>query len=411
MRKLFVIFIFILPVNIFAQIYTAPNFFTPYIDSAPSITSRSAVLIDAHTGTLLFSKNPDDEIPPASLTKLMTMHLLMNAIDEGRASYDELVPITVESWAQSQPPRSSLMFLEPGQTVTLREIMLGLCISSGNDAAVAAALRLAPTMKDFAEMMTQEARSMGLSVTRFTESSGISGLNMTTAYEYAIFVRNYVKLHPHSLKEFHSVLSFTFPLAANMPPARRYNMVTYTQENQNSLLRTFPGVDGLKTGYIIESGYNIALTALRNDTRFILIILGAPNVTAGPRIRAEDGTNLLNWAFDNFKTVRPDKSRAREICVDAAQLWKGKANTVSLELINEIDFTAPVNRAESLKYEVVIPGYLTAPLPKGYAAGYLLISDEEGELFRTPLVTAAAYEKGNFFKRLWHSIVLFFKKL
>jgi len=410
-KKIFnFLLIFFIPAWISAQILPAPELLLPYLKDAPGIGSRSAVLIDAHTGTLLFSKNPDDEIPPASLTKLMTMRLLMKAIDEGRASYDELIPITVESWAQSQPPRSSLMFLEPGQTVTLREIMLGLSVSSGNDAAVAAALHLAPSMEIFAGMMTDEARRMGLHVTRFTEASGISSENITTAAEYALFVRQYIQLHPRSLKDFHSVSSFTFPLADNMPPARRARFVTYTQYNQNVLLRTFPGVDGLKTGFIYESGYNIALTALRDETRFILVILGAPNIPAGPSIRTEDGANLLAWAFENFKTVRPDIARINEICVDAAQLWKGKANTVNLKLTQEVDFTAPAKRASLLNYEIEIPEKLIAPLPQEYHAGYLVISDDEGELFRAPLVTAAAYEKGNFFKRLWHSIVLLFKK-
>jgi D-alanyl-D-alanine carboxypeptidase (penicillin-binding protein 5/6) len=197
-----------------------------------------------------------------------------------------------------------------------------------------------------------------------------------------------------------------------MPASRRPNFVTYTQQNQNSLLRTFPGVDGLKTGYIIESGYNIALTANRDDTRFILIILGAPNNSSGTRIRAEDGTNLLNWAFENFKTVRPDVNYINSICSKAAQLWKGKENFAGLKLNADqtLDFTSPAKRALSLNYEIVIPEKLIAPLPAGFEAGYLVISDDEGELLRAPLTTAAAYERGNFFKRLWHSIVLFFKK-
>ena len=411
---IYLVLIFFFPAYLCAQIFPAPQLLAPYMDSAPEIVSRSAVLIDAHTGTLLFSKNPDEEIPPASLTKIMTMHLLMKAIEEGRASYDELIPITVESWARSQPPRSSLMFLEPGQAVTLREIMLGLAVSSGNDAAVAAALRLAPSMEAFAGMMTEEAHRMGLTVTRFTEASGISEENMTTAYEYTLFSRKYLQLHPHSLKDFHSVVTFTFPLAENMPDnmpaARKERFVTYTQYNQNALLITFPGVDGLKTGFIFESGYNIALTANRDDTRFILVILGAPNISGGARIRNEDGTNLLSWAFENFKTVRPDAARIEEICADSVKLWKGKANTVDLKLTQEVDFTAPAGRAKELKYEVEIPDNLIAPLPAGYQAGYLVISDDEGELFRAPLVTAAACEKGNFFKRLWHSIVLLFRK-
>jgi D-alanyl-D-alanine carboxypeptidase (penicillin-binding protein 5/6) len=340
----------------------------------------------------------------------MTMHLLMKAVNEGRASYDELIPITIESWAQSQPHRSSLMFLEPGQTVTLREILLGLAVSSGNDAAVAAALHLAPSMLVFSEMMTNEARNMGLNVTRFTESSGISPLNRTTAAEFAHFCRLYIQKHPNSLKDFHSVQTFAYPLAVNVLERNRLNPRTISQNNSNSLLRTLPGVDGLKTGFIYESGHNIALTAERDQTRFILVLLGAPSGRAGSRIRAEDSTRLLTWAFENFKTVRPIIPQEKEEELFTVPLWMGKENNVKLKLTQPLNFTSHVNRSESIKYEVVIQEHLIAPLPAGHKAGYLYITDEYGELSRKPLVTEYASERGNFFKRIWHWIILLFKR-
>jgi D-alanyl-D-alanine carboxypeptidase (penicillin-binding protein 5/6) len=326
----------------------------------------------------------------------------MKEIEEGRASYDELVPITVESWAQRQPPRSSLMWLEPRHIVTLREIMLGLSVASGNDAAVAAALRLAPTMEDFAHQMTMEARRMGLYITRFVESSGISEYNMTTAEEFASFCRQYITLHPHSLKDFHSVEVFFFFTADNVPAAYRNYPRTFTHYNRNSLLSTFPGTDGLKTGYIDEAGHNIALTAERNKTRFISVSLGAEST----RMRDLDGYRLLSWAFENFKTVRPVIDG-----IEKQPLWKGRANTVELILADSVDFTSPVNRANSLSFETFIPQPLIAPLSAGAFAGYYIISDEYGELHRVPLITAYNNERGNIFKRIWHSIRLFFKKL
>ena len=369
------------------------------------IEARAAVLIDANTGTILYAKNPDDIIPPASLVKLMTMHIAMREIQEGRASYDEIIPITVESWAQSQPRNSSLMFLEPGQTVTLREILLGLAVASGNDAAVAVALRFAPSMRDFANLMTREARRMGLNVTRFVESSGISGTNITTAAEFASFCRQYVQMHPHSMEEFHSVQEFAYPLEINVLPRHSSRPRTITQDNRNSLLKTFPGVDGLKTGFIIESGFNIALTAQRDGTRFILVLLGGPSGRRGAIIRAGDSALLLNWAFDNFKTVHPNIEE-----IENVRLWKGKANNAVLRLLESPDFTAPVARAQNLYYEVFIPNQLIAPIPKDFPVGYLSISDDYGELSRTPLVTVEAYERGNAFKRFFHSIALLFKK-
>jgi D-alanyl-D-alanine carboxypeptidase (penicillin-binding protein 5/6) len=398
-----------------AQYFYTPHLLVPYTENVPGVVSRAAVLIDAQTGALLYSKNANEEIPPASLTKLMTMHLLMNEINVGRACYDELIPITVESWSQRQPPRSSLMFLEPGQRVTLREILLGLAVSSGNDASVAAALRLAPNMEIFAGMMTAEARRMGLNITRFAEASGYSSFNMTTAEEFAFFCYQYIRLYPDSMRYFHSVTEFSYPIETNLPEARRNNLHTITQHNRNRMLYTFSGVDGIKTGFIPESGYNIALTAERGNTRFILVVLGAPSQRGGDRIRIADSERILSWAFDNFKTVHINISQ-----IDNEPLWKGKEKSVQLVICYEqsaknngqiVVFTSPENRADTLYYETVITRALIAPLPKDYHVGYFVISDEIGELHRLPLLTTKAYEKGNIFKRIWHSILLFFKNI
>ena len=385
--------------------YSAPPLLAPYLATAPEIVSRAAVLIDAETGTALYLKNPDEEISPASLTKLMTMHLVMTEAANGRVSLDEIIPIGTESWAQNQPVRSSLMFLAPGQIVSLREIMLGLAVSSGNDAAVAAALRLAPTVRDFAAMMTLEARRMGLAKTRFTEPSGISEHNMTTAAEFTAFCREYLLRHPQSLAEFHSVETFAYPKAHNVPETFRGHPNTIVQANRNALLKTFPGVDGLKTGYIDEAGYNIALTAERNGSRFIAVILGAPASPGGDRLRDEDGRRLLSWAFENFKTVRPSIGP-----LEPARLWKGKSNKVELRLAEEADFTAPFDRDAFLRFSVETADPLIAPLPAHYPAGWLVLFDEKGEVNRVRILTATAYEQGNIFKRLWDSIRLLFRK-
>jgi len=400
-------FVICLPINISAQYFSTPELLVPLVENAPNIVSRAAVMVDAETGALLYFKNGDDEIPPASLTKLMTMYLVMNEIREGRASYDEIIPITEESWAQRQPLQSSLMFLEPGQIVTLREILLGLAVASGNDAAVAAAFRVTPDMDEFAKLMTMQARRMGLKVTRFAESSGYSSQNMTTANEFAFFCYQYIKLNPDSMKNFHSILEFSYPLEKNVRERRKDSFSTITQTNRNTLLGKFEGVDGLKTGFIPESGYNIALTAKRDQTRFILVLLGAPSQRGGSRIREEDGFRLLSWAFENFKTVS-----AKTIELDDVQLWKGKEKSVKLALNSEkLIFTSPLDRADELYYETVIDGTLVAPLAKDHPVGCLVISDQFGELHRERLVTAASYEKGNILKNIWHSVVLLFKKI
>ena len=388
-----------LPFVLFAQYFITPPLLVPFMSSAPEIESRAAVMIDMATGALLYSKNPRMEIPPASLTKLMTMHIVLNEVEAGRISLDDIVELTRESWAQSQPRGSSLMFLAPGQIVTLREIMLGMAVPSGNDAAVAAALHIASSVSEFIGMMNAEARRMGLYTTRFSDTSGVSRRNITTAVEYAYFARQYITLHPYTLNDFHSVTVFSYPLAENVAPQFQARPGTITQTNRNNLLYNFPGVDGLKTGYIPASGNNLALTAQRGDTRFILILLGAPSV----QVRDVDCTNLLEWAFANFKTVRPHVQE-----IEDARLWKGKENTVQLKVEAPLDFTSPVYRSNNLFYDIVIFDPLIAPLPEGFHAGDLIISDLFGEVNRVPIITAVEYQRGNIFKRIWHSIVLLF---
>jgi len=383
--------------------FSIPHILASALETAPEIGSQAAVMIDAETGTVLYAKNAFDEIPPASLAKLMTMHLVLNETKEGRVKLDDVVPLSPESWAVNQPPRSSLMFLARGQIVTLREIMLGLAVSSGNDAAVAAALYIAPSVDDFARMMTREARRMGLVKTRFVEPSGISENNMTTAAEFAAFCMEYLRLHPYSLSEFHSVPEFAFPKTENLGEAFRNRPGTIVQQNRNSLLGVFPGVDGLKTGYIDEAGFNIAITAQRKGTRFIAVILGAPAGPGGARIRDRDAERLLSWGFGNFKTVRPEIPP-----LEPVKLWKGRDKQVSLRLAESPAFTAPLDRAASLRYQLRINGPLIAPLPASYPVGRLILADDEGELYRIQLVTAREYQQGNIFKRIWDSIRLLF---
>jgi D-alanyl-D-alanine carboxypeptidase (penicillin-binding protein 5/6) len=253
--------------------------------------------------------------------------------------------------------------------------------------------------------MTMEARRLGLARTRFTEPAGISEDNMTSAGEFAFFCREYLRQHPQSLTEYHSVREFAYPKAANVAEAFRSDPKTIVQENRNNLLKTFPGVDGLKTGYIDEAGYNIALTAERNDTRFIAVLLGAPARPGGDRIRDRDGEHLLSWAFANFKTVYPAVQAP-----EPARLWKGKDKRVILRLAEAPIFTAPFERAVSLQYTGEINHPLIAPLPAHYPVGAMVISDEEGELHRVPLLTVQAYEQGNIFRRMWDSIRLLFRK-
>jgi D-alanyl-D-alanine carboxypeptidase (penicillin-binding protein 5/6) len=372
----------------------------------PEIRSQAAVLMDATTGTFLYVKNGDEEIPPASLAKLMTIHIALNEVAQGRAALDEVVDLPRESWAVNQPPRSSLMDLAPGQIVTLRDLLLGLAIFSGNDAAVAVALRFAPSVAAFAEQMNAEAQSMGLLKTHFVEPSGVSEDNRTTAVEFALFCREYLTLHPETLEDYHSVREFAFPRAENLPERYRSAPRTRVQYNHNTFLRAFPGTDGLKTGYIDESGHNIAITTEREGTRFIAVILGAPAIYRGDRIRDEDGMKLLTWGFEQYHTLRPTLDTLAPV-----RVWKGKENLVEIIPAEALPFTALRDRGANMRWEMELPEPLLAPLSEGLFVGTLVLYDELGELRRIPLITTQDIEKGGFFKRLWDTLVLFFQSL
>jgi D-alanyl-D-alanine carboxypeptidase (penicillin-binding protein 5/6) len=367
--------------------------------------SQSAVVMDAATGTVVFSKNPDDEIPPASLTKLMTLHLAFKEIAEGRASLDEIITPGRESWGVNQPPLSSLMRLAQGHRLTLRELFLGMAIFSGNDAATATALRFAPTVSDFAEMMSAEAAALGLGKTRFVDASGYSEEKLTTAREFTEFCRIYVKTHPESLRDFHSVREFAYPKPENLPEPYRERPGTILQSNRNMLLGKVEGVDGLKTGFIFESGYNLALTAERNGTRFVAVILGAPGGWGGDRIRDEDGEKLINWAFEHYKTIRPETGP-----LEPFRIWKGKEDYVDVIEDAPNDFTALTERGENLSWIIERQEPLVAPIPAGSQVGTLILHDSLGELRRVPLITAAETGSGGFFKRMFDTIRLFFYK-
>ncbi|MDR2051977.1 MAG: D-alanyl-D-alanine carboxypeptidase [Treponema sp.] len=410
-----VFFLLLLPPELSSQQSPAAgDAITAAAENAPALGSRAAALTDAETGALLYAKNPDEPIPPASLTKLMTIHVALKAAAAENASLDETVELPRQSWAINQPPRSSLMFLAAGQRVTIRELVMGLAVPSGNDAAIAIALRFAPSAEAFAGLMNGEARSLGLEKTRFVEPSGISEYNFTTAREFALFCREYVRLHPETLVEFHSAPEFAYPKAENVAGQYRANPGTIVQRNHNRLLDGGPsgrknanaveGVDGLKTGYIDEAGYNIALTAARQGTRLIAVILGAPANYRGERIRDEDGRNLLNWGFANFRTLRPVLPEQEPL-----RVWKGKTNYVNCVPGEPLNFTAAADRGAGLRWTREYAEPLSAPLPVGSRVGALVLWDSFGELRRIPLVTTENVEQGGFFKRFLDSARLFFR--
>ncbi len=374
------------------------------LSGPPVLDARAAILVEALTGAVLYENGADRRIPPASLTKLMTLHLALRDIEEGRLDPSRIVEPGPDAWAQNMPPRSSVMFLGPNQRLSVEQLLTGLVVDSGNDAAVEIADLVAGSVPAFVGMMNGEAERLGYHAMHFVEPAGISAANVITAREYADFARRFVFLHPGALKELFSVREFTYPLPENLTSGSREKAVS--QLNRNVLLGKYEGVDGLKTGYIDESGYNMAVTAERAGMRLISVILGVPDIGAvsGAVLRATETAALLDYGFGTFTTVRP----AYDPPVPA-RVWKGKARTVALSASPEPTVAVRKDQSASLRADVIQILDVEAPVRAGEALGTVVVTLEGREIARFPLRAAAAVERGGVIRRALDSIALFLR--
>jgi D-alanyl-D-alanine carboxypeptidase (penicillin-binding protein 5/6) len=375
---------------------------------APAVGAKAVVVIDEATGSLLYAKNPDLVIPPASLTKLITLHIVYQEIEAGRLSEDELVTIDKRDCSPYIPYGSTLMYLRPGMRVSIIDLMRGAAVVSGNDAAFALARRISGSNEAFAGRMNQAVKALGLTDMYFVEPSGLSEKNQVTARSYAAFCRLYMRLHPQAITELHSLHYIEFPrpehATEDYHPSGR--MIQY---NKNNLVLKYPGCDGLKTGYIIESGYNLAATAKRGDTRFIIVTLGgtgAGSASGGAGQRSHDGGALLDWAFSSFVTIHPSLGD-----IPQPRAWYGATKRLRLKNTDDLAVTLPRSIADSVQARVDVPAALDAPIAKDANVGEVVYSVQGNVLRRVDLVAAEAMPKGNAFIIVRDAFEKFFTRL
>lgn len=379
----------------------------PVTPASLPVHSGAAILIDTASGHVLYEKNADEVIPPASMTKLVVMYVVFQEIASGRISLDDVVPLSPESWAVNAPPGSSLMFLGEGQTVTLRELLLGLAVASGNDAAVAVASYVSGDVESFVQRMNREMELLGLEKTRFVEPSGYSELNLTTPREFAAFARTYINRYPEALADFHSQPSISYPQEHNLAGWQQDGdrEKPIFQQSTNKLLGVLPGCDGLKTGFIFESGYNLSLTAKRGETRFLSVTMRGPGSGSaeGNRYRVMDGTTLMEWAFSCFAT-----HFKAEVEPVAVAVLGGRKNSVALAPSRITPLTVPallqgqepLASAAAVTSRIVLPGHLEAPVQAGDVMGKISYAVGEVVLEEVPLVAMESVPGGNGLKRL-----------
>ena len=383
-------------------------------DLGIDVGADSAILIDVSNGCVIWEKNADKVIPPASMTKLFAMYVVEKEVAAGRLHYDDIIPLPPECWACNMPPHSSLMFLGEGQVVTLEELLLGLSICSGNDAAYALAYAVCGSMEEFVNRMNEVAWQAGLSHTHFVESSGYSEENLTTSRDMAAFCRLYIMEHPDSLRRFHSVPSFTYPKERNMAPGDRYGSQDWsnglprhitmgiTQENTNPLLGKLAGCDGLKTGYIDESGYNLALTVARDGTRFLSVTMGGKGRDSreGQQGRINDGTAIMETAFGIFRDY--DLSDLTQTYF--IKVYGSKTKAINLLPAVELEplcvpFVTGTSIAENLqnvKVTITMPDYLQGEINQGAEYGQIKITLGDYILQTIPLIADRSTQKAGF---------------
>jgi D-alanyl-D-alanine carboxypeptidase (penicillin-binding protein 5/6) len=373
------------------------------LPAPPTLSARSSILIEATTGAVLFENRADDPIPPASLTKLMTLHIALQRIDEGQLDPSELVVPPSDAWARNMPPRSSVMFLGPGQKLSIGQLLKGLVVDSGNDAAVALADVIAGSVPAFARLMNDEASRMGYRVMRFVEPAGLSSANVVTAREYVDFCRRFVALHPQALQTLFSLRELTYPLEENLTGDNHEKPVT--QKSTNVLLGRYEGVDGLKTGHIDESGYNFAATARRGGMRLISVILGVPDQgpVGGLAMRAIESEKLLDYGFSNFTLIAPPYTPPSLV-----RVWKGNARTVSIAPAAAPSVVVPRGQEGRVGVVVEQQREVVAPIAPGQVLGHLIVRLGNVELVRFPLQAAIGVEKGGLLRRALDSVILLF---
>ncbi|MBT2656465.1 D-alanyl-D-alanine carboxypeptidase [Bacillus sp. ISL-18] len=334
---------------------------------------KSAILIERDTGTVLYEKNSNQELPPASMTKIMTMLLIMEAIDEGKLSWNEKV--RASEYAASMG--GSQIFLEPGEAMTTKEMLRGIAIGSGNDASVAMAERIAGSEDAFVDMMNAKAKELGLKHTFFKNTTGlpVSG-HYSTAADMAIMAKELLK--------YEDITKFTGMYEAYL---RENTDKKFWLVNTNKLVRFYPGVDGLKTGFTAEAKYCLTATAQKDGMRVIAVVFGAPT----SKERNAQVTKLLNYAFAQYQT-HPMFKRSQTIGL--VKVSKGKEKKVEAVTSEPISIlTKKGEKTQDVKQKVILQKNLKAPITKGDQVGTIKLTKNGKVILESPLVASKSVKE------------------
>lgn len=350
------------------------------------IKSAAALLVDARTGQILYEKNAHEKRPIASVTKLMTLLLAFEAIEAGKLSLEDKVTASERAYRMG----GTTIFLEIGEEMSAKDILTGIAVGSGNDASVAIAEHLAGSVEKFVEQMNTRAQQLGMKNTHFANPHGLDDPNnYSTAYDLGILAQQATR-HP-GLLELTSIY-LTYLRGGKTMLA-----------NFNKLVRFYNGADGLKTGHTDKAGYCLVATAKRDDSRFIAVLLGAPDA----KTRQSEATALLNYAFANYETVPIIKEGK---LVTEMTVIRGEKDTVPIVAGKDLALTLPKGEKFQLQQNLNLPEKVNAPLAKGEKVGELVVTKGGKEIGRVDLVSGEEVKATNLFVTIWRIFLDFWRR-
>jgi D-alanyl-D-alanine carboxypeptidase (penicillin-binding protein 5/6) len=358
---------------------------------APTIAAKSWMLVDATSGQVIATQEPQLRIEPASLTKIMTAYVTFAALRDKKITLDQMITVSQRAWKVDAS--SSKMFIDPATPVSVNDLLHGLMIQSGNDAAVALAEAVAGDELAFVTLMNREAERMGMKNTKFANPHGLpSPDNFSTAQDLATLAMRVIADFP----EFYKIDSI-----------KQYTYNKITQQNRNRLLWIDPTVDGMKTGHTESAGYSLIASAKRpNGTagtrRLISVVLG----TNSDQTRTQESQKLLNWGFQNFDTVRLYK---KDQPIQQPEIWKGSQNTIKIGFANDVMVTVPRGVAAKMKPLLERRDPLVAPVPRNTKVGTLKMMVDGKPMLELPVVALEEVQQASIIGRAWDSVRLWLK--
>jgi D-alanyl-D-alanine carboxypeptidase (penicillin-binding protein 5/6) len=358
----------------------APQFDTP---------AKVAYLFDVNSGAVLYSKNPDVHMPPASMAKMMTTEVAFELIDKGQLSPNKMCTVRPETW-QKWHSQGSTMFLSPNEEVSVENLLKGIVTLSGNDAAVVLSECIAGTEQAFTDQMNALAKKIGVTNSHFGTANGWpdGGVTYVTARDLATIARATIEHHPKLYKEYYSLPSFTW--GKTLGSAK-----DITQDNRNPILGHVAGADGLKTGHTDEAGYGFTGSADQNGRRLIEVLAGMDSWNQ----RVQESTRLIEWGFNAWNDKPLFKAGAK---VGTAQVQMGSSSQVPLVAPRDLAVTVPAGLASgTTSMKVRYEGPLMAPISKGQEVAQLVISTGDTAPQIVPLVAGEDVGRAGFFGRIW----------